>query len=245
MTLVTGGLAAVAGRGPGTAWVVLAVLAGQLFVGWTNDYLDRGLDRDAGREDKPLAQDALSPGSVRAAAAVALVAAVPLSLASGVPAALVHFVAIASATAYNFGLKSTRLSAVPYAVSFALLPAFVTLGLTQPHWPPLWIMAVAALIGVGGHFAQARPDVERDRRQGVGGLPERMGDRGSAILAATFLAAGASVTAIATRNGVPLVALVTAAGVAVTAPNVAFWLTLATAAITAGTFVLIGASALR
>ena len=245
MTALTGALAAVAGRGPGTVWVFLAVLAGQLFVGWSNDYLDRARDRDAGRTDKPLARDELPDRVVRNAAALALVAVVPLSFASGLPAALVHFAAIASATAYNLRLKATFLSAVPYAVSFALLPAFVTLGLPHAHWPPVWIMVVAALIGVGGHFAQARPDVEHDRRQGVRGLPERAGDRGSAILAAAFLAAGAAVIAVATRNGLPLVALATAAGVAMTAANVAFWLTLLTAAIAAGTFLLIAAAALR
>lgn len=245
VTAVTGALAAVAGRGPGTVWVVLAALAGQLFVGWSNDYIDRNRDRDAKRSDKPLAQDDLSPAMVRNAAVIALVAAVPLSLASGLPAALVHFVAIGSAAAYNFGLKSTFLSAAPYALSFALLPAFVTLGLPHPHWPPVWIMVVAALIGVGGHFAQARPDVERDRRQGMRGLPERVGDRGSALLAATFLAAGAAIISIATRNALPLVAIITAAGVALTAANIAFWLTLLTAAITAGTFLLIAAAALR
>jgi len=225
--------------------VVLAVLAGQLFVGWSNDYLDRRLDAQAERKDKPLARGELQPRAVAIAAAVALVAAIPLSLASGLPAAAVHLAAIGSATAYNLRLKGTWLSAAPYAFSFALLPAFVTLGLSHPHWPPAWVMLVSALIGVGGHFAQARPDVERDRRQGVRGLPERIGDRWSAIAAAAFLAAGAAVIAVATRNVLPLIALASAAGVAVTAADVAFWLTLVTAAITAGTFLLIASSALR
>ena len=38
VTAVCGVLAILAGRAWGTVWVVLAVLAGQLFVGWTNDY---------------------------------------------------------------------------------------------------------------------------------------------------------------------------------------------------------------
>jgi heme O synthase-like polyprenyltransferase len=57
--------------------VVLAVLAGQLFVGWSNDYLDRRLDAEAGREDKPLARGELEPRTVAIAAAVALVAVIP------------------------------------------------------------------------------------------------------------------------------------------------------------------------
>jgi len=244
VTAVTGTLAAVAGRGPGTAWVVLAVLAGQLYVGWSNDYLDRRLDAEAAREDKPLARGELKPRTVAIAAAVALMAVVPLSLASGLPAAAVHLAAIASATAYNLRLKATWLSAVPYALSFGLLPAFVTLGLSHPHWPPAWVMLVAALIGVGGHFAQARPDVDRDRRQGVRGLPERIGDRGSAIAAAAFLAAGAAVIALASRNGVPLVALVPAAGAAIAAARLAFLLTLLTAIVCVLAFVAVAGRAL-
>ncbi len=233
-----------AGRGPGTAWVVLAVLAGQLFVGWSNDYLDRRLDAEAGREDKPLARGELEPRTVAIAAAVALVAVIPLSLASGLPAAAVHLAAIASATAYNLRLKATWLSAVPYALSFGLLPAFVTLGLSPPHWPPAWVMLAAALIGVGGHFAQARPDVEHDRRQGVRGLPERTGDRGSAIAAAAFLAAGAAVIALASRNGLPLVALVPAAGAAIATARLAFLLTLLTAIVCVLAFVAVAGRAL-
>ena len=237
MTALTGALALVAGRGPGTVWVVLAVLAGQLFVGWSNDYLDR--ERDTGRTDKPIVGNQVAAGTVRIAAVVAVVAAVPLSLASGLAAAVVHFAGIASATAYNLGLKATVLSAAPYALSFSLVPAFVTLGLAHPHWPPAWMMAAAALIGVGGHFAQARPDIERDRRQHVLGLPQLAGGRGAAILAALFLAAGAAAIAIGARNALPLIAFVPAIGVAITPPRPAFLLTLATAALTVAAFLLI------
>src|SRR5438270_12498188 len=79
VTAANGVLAISAGRGWTTVWVVTAVLAGQLFVGWTNDYLDRDLDRRAGRSDKPLAAGAVPAPRVRSAAIVALVACVPLS----------------------------------------------------------------------------------------------------------------------------------------------------------------------
>jgi 4-hydroxybenzoate polyprenyltransferase len=245
VTAVCGVLAALAGRGPGTVWVVLAVLAGQLCVGWSNDYVDRGRDRDARRSDKPLARDEISPRVVAVAAGVAGVAAIPLSLASGLSAALVHYVAILSATAYNLGLKATVLSVVPYAISFSLLPAFITLGLVHPHWPPAWVMAAAALIGVGGHFAQARPDVARDRHQRILGLPQVAGDRASGILAALFLAAGSATIAVGTRSPLPLLAIVPAAGVAVTPPAVAFRLTLLTAGVTVVAFVASASSAFR
>ena len=231
-----------AGRGLGTAWVALAVLAGQLFIGWSNDYLDRGLDAGAARGDKPVARGDVSPRDVGVAAVVAMIAAVPLSFASGVAAALVHLVALGSASAYNLGLKKTALSPLPYAVSFGLLPAFVTLGLSQPHWPPAWASAAAALIGLGGHFAQSRPDVARDRRQGVMGLPALAGERASGIAAAALLAAAAAVIAAGTRNPAPLLAAVPAAGVAFARPAPAFRLTLVTAAVAVVAFLLNGSS---
>src|SRR5437899_10242786 len=105
VTAVTTILALSAGRGAGAIWVAFAVLAGQLFVGWSNDYLDRDRDRAAGRADKPLAQDQLRAGTVGLAALVAIAAALPLSLASGLAATAAHLTAIAAATLYNLGLK--------------------------------------------------------------------------------------------------------------------------------------------
>jgi len=118
------------------------VLAGQLFVGWSNDYLDRARDRAAGRTDKPRRTDALDAARSGVAALVALAAAVPLSLASAFPRPSVHLVAIASAAAYNLRLKATSSAPLPTAVSFALLPAFI-FGLAHPHWahPPGWLLA--------------------------------------------------------------------------------------------------------
>src|SRR5205807_4487834 len=98
-----------------------------------------------------------------------------------------HLAAIAAATAYNLGLKATAVSVVPYAVAFALLPAFVTLGLPAGRWPPAWALASGALIGAGAHFTQVLPDIEADRRQHLLGLPQRIGPRPSTILAAALL----------------------------------------------------------
>ena len=245
VTAVCGVLALLAGRGWGTVWVVLAVLAGQLFVGWTNDYVDRNRDADASRTDKPLAQGEISPRVVAIAAAVAGVAVVPLSLASGIAATAVHLVGIASATAYNLALKSTWLSVLAYALSFAMVPAFITLGLAHPHWPPAWVTAAASLTGIGGHFAQARPDVERDRRQRVLGLPQLGGERGSGLVAALFLVAGAAAIAYGARNPLPLIVVVPAIGVAIAPPTPAFRFTLVTAGITVVAFVASAGTALR
>jgi protoheme IX farnesyltransferase len=249
VTAVTGTLALAAGRGAGTMWVVLAVLAGQLFVGWTNDYVDRERDRRAGRTDKPVARGQVEPATVARAALVALVAAVPLSLASGVPATAVHLAAIAAASLYNFGLKSTPLSFVPYVLAFALLPAFVTLGLPggAAHFAPGWALAAGALIGAGGHFTQALPDIEADRREGIHGLPQVIGERASAAASAVLLAGAAAAIALGTRHAapalvtVPLAIAVAAAGLS-GRKKTAFRLTLLAAAATVVAFLLSGQS---
>ncbi len=47
VTLFATVLAIGAGRGWGSVWIMAAVLAGQLSVGWLNDYLDAERDRAA------------------------------------------------------------------------------------------------------------------------------------------------------------------------------------------------------
>ena len=202
-------LAVSAGRGVGSAWVAAAVLCGQLSVGWGNDYLDRDRDRLAGRAAKPVASGRVDPALVRRAASVALVLAVLLSLASGPAATAVHLLALLMAHLYNLGLKSSPLSVVPYAVAFAQLPAFVTLGLTPPHPPPLWAVAAAGLIGAAAHFTQTLPDLELDAGTGMQGLPHRLGTRGSLVVVGVLLPAGALAAALGPIGRPPPVALVT------------------------------------
>lgn len=168
-----------------------AVLAGQLFVGWTNDYLDREHDLRAGRLDKPIPAGLVPAGQVRAASLVALAACLPLSLANGLAAGAVHLFAVGMASAYNLWLKPTPLSVLPYAVSFGLVPAFVTLGLQPAHLPPAWATLGAALLGSGAHFTQVLPDIEEDRRLGLRGLPQLLGSRASTVVGALLLLAAA------------------------------------------------------
>jgi 4-hydroxybenzoate polyprenyltransferase len=191
ITAAVGVLALSAGRGWSAIWAVTAALAGQLFVGWTNDYLDRDLDRRSGRLDKPIVAGLVPAGRVRLAAIVALVACLPLSLANGLAAGLVHLAGIGLATIYNAGLKSTPASVIPYVVAFGLLPAFITLGLHPSRLPPAWASLGAALLAGGAHFTQVLPDIEAERRLGIRGLPHLLGVRGSTVTAAVLLAASA------------------------------------------------------
>ncbi|MEU4700517.1 UbiA family prenyltransferase [Nonomuraea dietziae] len=193
VTVLVTVLAAASGRdAAGCVLVFAAVLTGQLSVGWCNDAVDAGRDAAAGRTDKPVVAGVVSATAVRDAAVVALALCVPLSLASGVVAGLVHLVGVGAAWAYDLGVKATRLSWLPYAVGFGALPAFVTLGLPGGPWPSWWVVLAAALLGVGAHLANVLPDIASDLAAGVRGWPQRLGRaRVSALVPLPLLAATA------------------------------------------------------
>lgn len=187
VTTLAGLLAA--GAGAPVAATLAAVLSGQLQVGWLNDLLDQQRDARLGRSDKPLVSGAVSAGQLRWAIGVATVAVVPLSLiAFGALGGLLHLIAVLSAQAYNLRLKSTWLSWLPYALSFALLPTAILFGAQRVAeiWP--WAPA-GALLGMAAHLANVVPDIDGDRRVGVNGLPQRMGARASRLGAILLLVA--------------------------------------------------------
>ncbi len=187
---VTTALAALAGRGSaGCVAVAVAVLAGQLSTGWSNDWFDAGRDAGVGRTDKPIVAGMVDVATVRTAALLALAACVPLSLLSGWRAAAVHLVAVGSAWSYNAGLKATVASPLPYAVSFALLPAFVTLGLPAHPWPRPAVMVATGLLGVGAHFVNTLADRDDDARSGIAGLPQRLSARTDLLVGVVLLGA--------------------------------------------------------
>jgi heme o synthase len=251
VTVVTGLLAVAAGRGlRGTVVVTAAALCGQLAVGWSNDYLDAELDRAHARTDKPIVTGEVDRRQVGIGSVVAVLAAVPLSIAAGTAAAVAHFVALASAFLYNAGLKRTPLSVLPYAVAFGLMPAFITLGPPPNHFPAVWATVAGALAGAGAHFTQALPDIARDRASGIFGLPQVLGPELSAMTGAGLLAVAAAVVALgAPSTALNLAFLATVmlmVGTLATALTghlrVAFRLTLAAAAVVAIAVVLGGAS---
>ncbi|SCG52974.1 UbiA family prenyltransferase [Micromonospora inositola] len=188
VTTVAGLLAWGVGHRPaGVAAVVLTVLASQLAVGWSNDALDADRDATVGRTDKPVATGALRRRTAGLAAVLAALATPVLALTTSPVAALWATVGLLSALLYDWPLKSTPVSVLPYAVSFGSLPAFVVLALPGTPAPPVWLVAAAACLGAGAHFANVLPDLADDARTGVRGLPHRLGPAGSRAAAAGLL----------------------------------------------------------
>lgn len=169
------GAAALSGRSlREVGLVLLTVLVGRVTAGWLNDVADRKRDEAVGRMDKPVARDWLHPSTATFAVACATFLLVPLSLSSGSAAGAAHLLSVTAAWLYNSRIKVTMLSWVPWAVSFALLPAFLSYG----GWggglhggPPTWQMtALAALLGVGVHVLVALPDLVDDNHNRIRSL---------------------------------------------------------------------------
>lgn len=220
VTLFAGAYAAgAAGAGAGRALLVAAaVLAGQLSVGWSNDWIDADRDLAVGRRDKPVVAGTVTVAALRRAALLALAACAALSLALGPAAALLHLALVALAWAYNARLKSTVWSWLPYAVAFGGLPSVATLGVPGGDvLAPWWVAAGGALLGVGAHLANVLPDLEDDAATGVRGLPHRLGRRRTASAAACVLLAAVVVVALGPPGApgpVALAGLALAAGLA-------------------------------
>jgi 4-hydroxybenzoate polyprenyltransferase len=187
VTVLVGVVTAVRGVDASTlGWVVASTAVGQASVGWSNDFLDRRLDASAGRIDKPLVAGDVSARTVWIAALVAFPASAALTLPVGLPEATIMLIAVLAAWTYNLGLKSTVLSWLPYAVAFGLAPVYIWR--STGDWPPEWIVAGAALLGVGAHLLNVVPDLESDRAAELNGLPHRLGLRRSLFLACFILA---------------------------------------------------------
>lgn len=177
----------------GVVAVAGTVLASQLAVGWSNDRLDADRDALVGRLDKPVPTGQVGARTVGTAAVLAAVGTPVAALALGPTAVLWACLALVSALLYNWPLKSTPVSVLPYAVSFGALPAFVISALPGSPVPPAWLPVAGGLIGAGAHFANALPDLDDDARAGVHGLPHRLGAAGSRAAAGGFLLAATGV----------------------------------------------------
>lgn len=202
--------------------LVIGVVAGQFSIGYANDAFDAGRDRRAGRLDKPVAAGRISRRTVFVAACVALAVNVLLCFVIGSVTGVVNLVMMAAGWAYNAGLKSTAWSAAMYAIGFGLIPAFAASTLPDTPPVPAWAYAAAALLGLGGHFANVLYDLDSDLRAGVRGLPQRIATahpRGPAVvrvLCLLLLAASTVLVALSQGPALRWPLLLVTAGVAVT-----------------------------
>ena len=178
----------------GGAWwsvalVLVASAAGQATVGWTNDAHDAESDRAAGRAKKPTVRGSLRPEQLRVPVMVSASLTISLSfLAAGWVGGGAHIAAVASALAYNYWLSRTLWSWLPYAVSFALMTVFIAQAASPMLWPTWPVICLSVLVGVTAHLFNAMPDIESDRRMGLGGLAVSLGKGRSIALVVVLMA---------------------------------------------------------
>lgn len=164
-------------------FLFLAAASGQAFIGWSNDYIDADLDKSLGRTTKPVVRDQLKRSDLVIPMIGSILVVVPTSfLAGGFIGGLAHLVAVASAFVYNRYLCRTRVSWLPYAISFGLYPLFIAQVTSRDFYPTSGLYVICALIGVAIHLVNAFPDIDLDRRAGLGGLAVWLGRRGSLAL---------------------------------------------------------------
>jgi len=200
-------------------FIALGIFLGQLIVGWTNDLYDFRDDLKNNRIYKPLVSGALKPAELKRAIFIVLPIAILINLIGplGLKAGSISIFGIGIGVAYNFYLKPTAFSPIPYALAFALLPA--ALVISTERTPPLWIIWAGALLGLSAHFANVLKDFKEDKAGGIESLPIRLGRIPSRLVAATFLIAAVIVLNSASTNTTILVIGIIAATLSIFAPR--------------------------
>ena len=183
IALIAGSDVAVAAR------LALGMLGLQFAIGAANDLADAPRDR-LSRPDKPLPAGMVTP---RQAQAVLLIAgAIGLSAAAwaGWAALVVGILGLADGLLYDFRLKGTAISWLPFAIGVALLPVYAWLGSAGGLPAAFWgIVPMALLAGWVLAVANALADIEHDRQAGADSVATILGrDRALAADAVGLIA---------------------------------------------------------
>jgi 4-hydroxybenzoate polyprenyltransferase len=217
VTLISGALALALGNSPASAALAATTVgASQLSVGWANDVIDARRDQAVNRRDKPLVVHSDFRRTAKIAAIIATLATIAACGAWGWPRGAWMALALVSAQLYNWPLKATAASIVPYLVSFGAL-----IGFLAPADPPVWMIVAAALLGGSAHLVNAIPDFEQDNRTGIRGLPHRLGEKPSLYLSAALLLAATALLVWGARP--PWWAAVAALTLAAALPALGRW----------------------
>ncbi len=148
------------------AWLLLAMLGGQLAIGALNEIVDADLDARF-KPTKPIPAGVVS---VRGAWGM-VVAGLALLVVAGARFGPIAFGLLCGGTALGLGYdlwwKRTPWSWAPYLLALPLLPIWVRAVLVgfDPRLLLLYPLGAGAMAAV--HLAQSLPDAERDRAAGL------------------------------------------------------------------------------
>lgn len=173
----------------------LGMLAYQFAVGVANDVVDAANDAVT-KPWKPVAQGAISR---RAATLLcAGLAGGGMLVTSGLDFLpwLIGLAGLACGLAYDVEFKRTPLSWLPWAIAFPLIPIWVYT--SAGAWDALlwWALPLGALLATSLYFANQAPGASAERRLGVHGLAQSLGERRSFALAVALYGVACSIAVL-------------------------------------------------
>lgn len=149
--------------------VIGVVTLGQACVGITNELADLPKDRLV-KPNRPLVDGRADPKVAAVLAWVVGLGSLLLGLTFGWVGVLFSLLGTGAGLLYNIWLKGTRMSWIPYAISFSLLPVwpFVALDNWKPALAWIWLLILPASVAL--NIAQSLGDIEDDTQLGIHGL---------------------------------------------------------------------------
>ncbi|HEX6030515.1 MAG TPA: UbiA family prenyltransferase [Tepidiformaceae bacterium] len=154
----------------------LGMLLYQFAIGVANDITDAPDDAQ-NKPWKPIARGAITLRAGKLL--VAGLAGAGLLVTSGLdPGAwLIGLAGLSAGLAYDVHFKRTRLSWLPWAIAFPLIPVWVYTA--ADAWDDLlwWVFPLGAMLAVALYFANQAPGADAERE--VGGLAQQFGERAS------------------------------------------------------------------
>ena len=188
------------------AIMLLAMFGGQVAIGAHNEWRDREDDARY-QPEKPIPAGLVNPRAVRPIVGGSLAIGIAAAAALGPWPLALFLIGTGSGFVYNFWLKRTPLSGIPYLIGLPLLPIWATLVMGGFEPRLLWLYPLGGAYVVAIHLAQSLSDIEGDRAAEIRGLAVLLGpDRtrriivGIAIGTTALLPLGALV--ISDRPGV-------------------------------------------
>ena len=180
----------------------------QASIGTLNDLVD--IERDRGHKPgKPLPTGLIAIPTARAIAAGGLLLGLVLSVAVRPILGVIALLGVATGYAYDFRLKASRWSWLPFTIGIPLLPVYAWVGATG-RLPAVFFVLVPLAVMGGAALALANElaDDERDRGAGVETSVVALGRArawrvGAGLQAIVAVVAGASLIA----SGAPALAV--------------------------------------
>jgi 4-hydroxybenzoate polyprenyltransferase len=166
--------------------IVAAHTAMQLSIAILNDYCDRQRDT-LSKKHKPLPLGLVRPREALIAGILLMVVMVVLLLPLPPLALLISLLYLALGQGYNLGLKSTPLSGIVFALAIPLIPLYAFVGVGHITPVVLWLIPVAALLGMALNLANSLPDIEEDTASGARTLAVALGIKNTFLLCPVLL----------------------------------------------------------